>query len=152
MVLARFRAAGLKISLKKCQFFKEEVNYLGHVVSADGVKPNPSTTSAILNFPKPSNIKEMRGFLGLVGYYRRFIPDFAKHAKPLTMQLKSKAPYIWSSEQEVAFNFLKTSLTAEEFLKITNIDEDDILNEELREELIEITPGDGHVQYNPEQE
>ena len=69
-VLGRLRAVGLKIKLSKCQFVRKEVKYLGHIVSSDGIKPNPEKVEAIKNFPRPSNIRTVRGFLGLVGYYR----------------------------------------------------------------------------------
>ena len=76
-IFKRFKEIGLKIKLSKCQFIREDVKYLGLIVSNQGVHPNPEKIEAIQKFPLPKNIRQLRGFLGLVGYYRRFIPQFA---------------------------------------------------------------------------
>lgn len=78
----------LKIQLGKSQFMKKQVNFLGHLVTDEGVKPDPEKIKVIQNWPTPRNPKELKGFLGLLGYYRKFIRDFAKITKPLTAQLR----------------------------------------------------------------
>ena len=77
-VLDRLRNNNLKLQPDKCEFLRKEVSYLGHVISESGVKPNPEKISAVKNFPIPRTTKEIKSFLGLVGYYRRFIKNFAK--------------------------------------------------------------------------
>lgn len=83
-VFERLRKANLKIQLDKCKFLQRKVKYLGHIVTPSGVKPDPSKINAIQNYPLPKSQKEIKQFLGLLGYYRKFIKDFAKLTKPLT--------------------------------------------------------------------
>lgn len=78
----------MKIQLDKSEFLKKEVAFLGHIVTDQGVKPNPDKIIAIQKWPIPRNQKELKGFLGILGYYRRFVRDFAKITKPLTAQLR----------------------------------------------------------------
>lgn len=87
-VFNRLRESNFKLQLDKSEFLRKEVAYLGHVVTPEGVKPNPDKISAITKFPLPSTTKQIKGFLGLLGYYRRFINNFAKLTKPLTKCLK----------------------------------------------------------------
>lgn len=87
-VFSRLREANLKVQLDKSEFFHKEIAFLGHVVTTEGVKPNPEKIQAIKNFPIPRSTKEIKSFLGLLGYYRKFIKDFAKLTKPLTECLK----------------------------------------------------------------
>ena len=81
--LQRLREFGLKLSPEKCQFFRTSVKYLGHVVSANGVETDPQKIAALTTWPRPNNIKELKSFLGFAGYYRRFIKDYSKIARPL---------------------------------------------------------------------
>ena len=82
-VLGRLREFGLKLSPDKCHFFRTSVKYLGHVVSEKGVETDPTKIAALTTWPKPQNVKELKSFLGFSGYYRRFIRDYAKIARPL---------------------------------------------------------------------
>ncbi len=82
--------ANMKIQIDKCEFLKTEVEFLGFIISQNGIKTNPSKVKSILEFPPPQTIKELRSFLGLSGYYRRFIKDYAKLAKPLTILLRGE--------------------------------------------------------------
>ncbi|PIK38997.1 hypothetical protein BSL78_24163 [Apostichopus japonicus] len=82
-VFDRLRQQGLKIKPSKCTFFQSEVKYLGHRVTADGVRPDPDKVQAVKNWPEPQNVKDLRSFLGFCSFYRRFVVDFAKTAKPL---------------------------------------------------------------------
>lgn len=90
-VFERLRKANFKIQLDKTEFLRKEVAYLGHVVTSEGVKPNPDKVRAIKKYPIPKTTKEIKGFLGLLGYYRKFIKDFAELTKPLTKCLKKGA-------------------------------------------------------------
>ena len=101
--------AGLTLKPSKCQWARTEVIYLGHLISGDGIKPNPGKITAVQNFPVPKNKAEVRTFLGLASYYRRFIDNFASIAKPSTelTKLKRNLCFRWTPEAESAFNQLK---------------------------------------------
>ena len=83
-VLERIVSSGLKLKTKKCVLFSRKVLYLGHVVTEEGISTDPEKVAAVQNWPEPCNISEVRSFLGICGYYRRFIEKFAEIAKPLT--------------------------------------------------------------------
>jgi len=116
-LMARLREANLKLQPDKCEFLRKEVAYLGHIISEEGVKPDPHKIKAVINFPAPRNPKNIKQFLGLVGYYRRFIPQFSKIAKPLTDLLKKNRPFKWELSQTNAFNILRESLCSEPILQ-----------------------------------
>lgn len=88
IVLETLKNANFRIQPDKSEFFKTEVEFLGFIVSENGLMPNPKKVEAIRNYPQPTNLKELRMFLGLSGYYRRFIKDYAKLARPLTVLLR----------------------------------------------------------------
>lgn len=88
-VLLRLKQHGLIIQPDKCEFMKRDCHYLGHVVTADGIKPNPNKIEAIVKYPIPKTPKQIKSFLGVVGFYRKFIRNFAHIAKPLTNSLKN---------------------------------------------------------------
>lgn len=90
-VFQRLRETNFKIQLDKSEFLRREVAYLGHIVTPEGVKPNPEKIAAIKKYPIPTTTKEIKSFLGLLGYYRKFIKDFARLTKPLTLCLKKDA-------------------------------------------------------------
>jgi hypothetical protein len=89
-VLERLKQFNLKLEPYKCEFFKTEFSYLGHFVTSDGVRPDPDKVRAINEFPTPKNETDIKSFLGLAGYYRRFISQFSKIAKPLNYLLKKE--------------------------------------------------------------
>ena len=82
-VFDKLKAAGLKLKPSKCELFKKQINYLGHVVGQEGVAADPAKIKAVTKCPRPTTVTEVRSFLGFVSYYRRFIPNFSKVAKPL---------------------------------------------------------------------
>ena len=84
----KLKEANLKVQLEKSEFFQKETTYLGHIVSTDGIKPNPEKIEVVQKYKIPKTPKQIQQFLGLCGYYRKFINDFAKIAKPMTSYLK----------------------------------------------------------------
>ncbi|KAL6416665.1 hypothetical protein ACFW04_013257 [Cataglyphis niger] len=113
----RLRQTNLKLQPDKCEFLRKEVGYLGHIISDEGVKPDPAKIRAVKEFPTPRNAKNIKQFLGLAGYYRRFIPNFSKTARPLTNLLKKEEPFDWTDEQESAFVQLREALCTEPILQ-----------------------------------
>ena len=116
-VLSRLRTGGLKLNVKKCTFCAPEVKYLGHVVSKNGLCPDESKVSAVQNFSVPQDRTQLRSFLGLIGYYRRFIQDFSMHAEPLYRLSKKNVPFAWGDDQEKAFSYMKKALTSAPILQ-----------------------------------
>ena len=109
-VLEAIRTSGLTLKPEKCRFAYEELKFLGHVVNAKGVLPDPAKTSAIANFPRPKEKKGVRRFLGLCAYYGRFVANFARIAEPLTRLTKDSTPFCWEEAQEEAFRELQKRL------------------------------------------
>lgn len=85
----------LKLQPDNCEFMRKEVADLGHIITNDGVKPSPDKVKATQNFPAPKNQKNIKSFLGLAGYYRKFIEQFSKHTKPITKLLKKDEKFEW---------------------------------------------------------
>ena len=110
MVFDRLKAANLKLKPKKCVFGCRKVRFLGHLVSADGVEPLPDTCQVIQEFPVPTNLRELRSFLGITGYYRRFVKKYSERALPLTELTKLDVPFIWGQAQQESFQDLKNAL------------------------------------------
>jgi hypothetical protein len=99
-----------KIKLSKCSFAQRSIHYLGHVISGAGVATDPQKVEAIANWPTPKNSKELRSFLGLAGYYRKFVRYFGVIAKPLTELLKKNVLFIWTSAHDNSFKALQSAL------------------------------------------
>lgn len=116
-VLDRLESEGLSVKLEKCQFCRSELTFLGYNVTTDGVRPNKDKVKAVTDFVSPTNVKQVRQFLGLTSYYRRFINDYARHAEPLFALTRSDVPFKWSSECQAAMDFLKDKLTSAPVLK-----------------------------------
>jgi len=116
-VFSRMRKHNLKLQPDKCEFLRREISYLGHVIGQAGVKPDEKRVKAVRDYPEPRTTRELKGFLGLAGYYRKFIPNFSKIAKPLTELLKKDVPYTWNEKIETAFVTLKSLLTTEPLLQ-----------------------------------
>lgn len=101
----------LKVKRSKCAFAQSSLTYLGHVISAHGVTTDTKNIQSVRNWPVPQNVKEVRGFLGLAGYYRKFVKHFGIMSLPLTDLLKKHVVFHWTSETQAAFEALKTALT-----------------------------------------
>jgi hypothetical protein len=110
-ILSLLRQHQLFMKLSKCSFAQKQLEYLGHIISDKGVATDPSKTSAMPNWQTPSNITDLRGFLGLTGYYRKFVKHYGLIAKPLTQLLKKKQ-FQWGSEAEEAFKSLKQAMSS----------------------------------------
>ena len=123
-VLDRFRTSGLKLKPSKCQFFRTEVTYLGHCINADGLKPDPTNVAKVMEWPTPKCVRDVRSFLGLASYYRRFIPHFSQVASPLNQLTQKNTPFVWSDSCEEAFKLLKSSLISPPLLSYPNFDEE----------------------------
>ncbi|KAG8472896.1 hypothetical protein CXB51_034783 [Gossypium anomalum] len=111
LVLQILRDKQLYAKFSKCEFWLREVSFLGHVVSASGIRVDPSKITAILNWKPPRNITEVRSFLGLAGYYRHFVKGFSTIATPMTRLLQKDVKFVWSEKCQRSFDQLKTYLT-----------------------------------------
>lgn len=111
VIFDRLRTHGLKLKLKKCSFLQEETNYLGFVVNESGIKADQEKVESIKSIPPPTCIREVRSFIGMCSYYRRFIPNFSAIAEPIIHLTKKHAHFKWTREHQKAFDFLKNSLT-----------------------------------------
>ncbi|XP_038704764.1 uncharacterized protein LOC120000718 [Tripterygium wilfordii] len=107
----------LLVKKSKCAFGQDRVEYLGHVVSREGVSADPSKIKAIMDWPLPENVKELRGFLGLTGYYRKFVKDYGKVCHPL-YQLTKKNCFVWTSIATEAFEKLKSLMVSPQVLAL----------------------------------
>jgi len=123
-VLNRLRNSNLKLQPDKCEFLRKEVIYLGHIITEKGISPDPSKLEAVKNFPIPKRVKDIQAFIGLSGYYRKFIEDFSKIAKPLTKLTKKGEKFEWSTPQQQAFETLKIKLTSAPVLKYPDFNEE----------------------------
>ena len=109
-VLTRLEAAGLKLKREKCEFLLPSVKYLGHHISADGLRPTKSKVGAISDAPAPQNVSQLRSFLGLVNYYGKFLQHLSHTLAPLYRLLEKKTRWIWGQLHKEAFRKVKTEL------------------------------------------
>ena len=113
----RLREADLKLNREKCSFFKNHIQYLEHLISGEGIKPLPEKLESIKEMPPPTTPKEVKQFLGLIGYYRKFVPRFADVARPLTNLTRPDQPFEWSDKYQTSFELLKEALIKEPILR-----------------------------------
>ena len=110
IIFERLREADLKLKLQKCSFFKKHIQYLGHLLSEEGIQPLPEKLESISKMPTPKNAKQVKQFLGLVGYYRKFVPRFADISRILTKLTRKNEEFKWTTECEKCFKLLKEYL------------------------------------------
>lgn len=109
---------GLELNLKKCQFMKRKINFLGHIIENGTIRPSAEKTEAVQKFPEPKNAKDVQSFLGLTGYFRKFVSSYATIAKPLSDLLRTSMPFKFEQEQKLAFQRLKDILCNEPVLHL----------------------------------
>ena len=116
-VFYQLRKAGLKMKQSKWDFFKSQIHYLGHLISEDGISPLLDKLNSIKNMPVLKCMKEIKQFLGLTGYYRKFVPRFADISRPLTRLTRKETIFNWTPECQKSFELLKSYLCGEPILK-----------------------------------
>jgi hypothetical protein len=124
MVLQVLREHQIYAKFSKCDFFQKEIQYLGHIISTEGVEVDLEKIKAIMDWPTPRNVTEVRYFMGLVGYYKRFIRGFSKIGNPITSLQEKGKKFVWSQECEASFQQLKHLLTNAPVLKIADPEND----------------------------
>ncbi|CAC5413534.1 unnamed protein product [Mytilus coruscus] len=136
IVLKRLQEAGLKLKPEKCNIFQTEVTFLGHVVSEQGIQPNPDNITKILEFPVPKTVKGVRHILGLGSYYRRFIRNFSDLVKPLTELTKKSSKFVWSENCHLAFEHLKQQFVSPGILAYPRDEGEYILDTDASDDAI----------------
>lgn len=109
-VFSQLRSAQLRLKPKKCDLLRDQVHFLGYVVSPAGIEPDPAKTDKVNEFPTPTDATSVRRFLGLASYYRRFVPNFSVIAAPLNQLTKKNAQFEWTEDCEISFERLKSAL------------------------------------------
>jgi hypothetical protein len=121
IVLGRLRAHQLYAKLSKCEFWLEKIVFLRHILTTEGIEVDPSKVEAVSKWEQPSNVSEIRSFLGMAGYYRRFIKGFSSIAKPMTKLLKKDNKFVWTPKCEQSFQVIKKKLTTTPVLTLSDI-------------------------------
>jgi reverse transcriptase-like protein/integrase-like protein len=116
-VLTRLREAGLQASINKCEFHVKRTKYLGFIVTTEGIEVDPEKTAVIQNWKKPSTVKGVQSFLGFCNFYRRFIKDYSRIARPLNWLTKANLPFQWDTDCQTAFDELKKRLASAPVLR-----------------------------------
>jgi hypothetical protein len=146
IVLQTLRKHKLYANFDKCDFYQKEIQYLGHVISAEGIVVDPEKTKAIMEWPIPKDVADIRSFMGITGYYRRFIEGFSKIAYPITSLQKKGTRFNWSEKCQDSFNKLKELLTMAPILKVADLDKDfTICVDASKEGLGGVLTQEGHV-------
>jgi hypothetical protein len=121
LVLQKLREHKLYAKRSECEFWLKEVSFLCHIVSNGGISVDPGKVKDVLNWKPPTDVGEIRSFLGLAGYYRRFIEGFSKLAKPMTSLLEKNAKFVWSDKCQASFEELKKRLTTTPVLVLPDL-------------------------------
>ena len=135
-ILDRLKSAGLKLKPEKCSLLQKSVTFLGHVVSGDGISTDPEKIKVVAEWPVPSSVKEVRSFLGLAGYYRRFVKGFADIAAPLHALIKKNQSFHWSDEMQVSFITLRNALISPPVLAMPNDSDPFLLDTDASDQTI----------------
>ena len=117
IVLDILQEVNLMLNAEKCHFFLTNVTLLGHIISRDGIQPDDEKIVKVKNYPVPTTIRQLRGFLGLASYYRKFIKNFSTIAKPLNQLLEKDVSYLWTNQTQQAFETLKNHLISAPILR-----------------------------------
>ncbi|WVZ75123.1 LOW QUALITY PROTEIN: hypothetical protein U9M48_023210 [Paspalum notatum var. saurae] len=126
-VLERLRSHKLYAKFSKCEFWLRKIAFLGHIITAEGVSVDPKKVKAIMEWQQPINVSEIRSFIGLAGYYRRFIEEFAKIARPMSSLLEKDKKFEWTEACERSFQKLKEKLTTAPVLALPDIHRDFVI-------------------------
>jgi hypothetical protein len=118
-VFDRLSEAGLKLKPKKCQFLQEEISFLGHIVSKSGIRTDPAKVAAVKEMKRPETVTQVKSFLGLESYYRKFVKDFSKIVKPLFNLTKKEKKFMWEEGTEAAFQELKNRLISAPYFGVS---------------------------------
>jgi hypothetical protein len=121
LIMEKLREHKLYVKFSKCEFWLNKVGFLGHIVSAEGVAVDPSKVTSVTEWESPKNAGDIQSFLGLAGYYRRFIENFSKIAKPMTELLKKDKKFEWTDSCEASFQELKKRLVSAPVLCLPDI-------------------------------
>ena len=127
-VFRRFVSAGLKLKPSKCVLFQKSVAYLGHIVSKNGIETDPVKVERVCEWPVPESSTEVKSFLGLAGYYCRFVPNFASVARPLRKLTEANVDFAWTSECQSSFDALKKLLSTAPILSYPDFSAEFILD------------------------
>jgi hypothetical protein len=146
IVLQTLRKHKLYAKFDKCDFYQKEIQYLGHVISSEGIVVDPEKIKAIMEWPVPKDVADIRSFMGITGYYRRFIEGFSKIAYPITSLQKKGTKFNWSQKCQDSFNKLKELLTSAPILKVADPDKDfTVCIDASKEGLGGVLTQEGHV-------
>jgi hypothetical protein len=121
IVLERHRAHQLYANLSKCEFWLAKIAFLGHILTTEGIEVDPSKVEEVSKWKQPSNVSEVRSFLGMAGYYRRFIKGFSSIARLMTELLKKDNKFVWTPKCEESFQIVKKKLTIAPVLTLPDI-------------------------------
>lgn len=113
-------AHNIQLKISKCTFYAREFQYLGQIISENGMRANPTKTEVIKNYPRPTTVKKLQAFLGLSFYFRRYVKNFSQISKPLTSLLKKEQPSVWTVQQQESVDKLKQTLMEDVLLAFPN--------------------------------
>lgn len=123
-VFERLREVNLKLNPAKCEFLKKDILYLGHVISSEGILPDPEKINTVKNYPRPNNSDELKRFVAFVNYYRKFIKNFAQIAHPLNALSKKNVPFNWNGKCQKSFEILKEKIISPPILQYPDFSEE----------------------------
>ena len=135
-IFIRLSEVNLKLKPSKCTFFQKQIQFLGHIVSENGVATDPQKVSAIIDWPVPTSAKQTRSFIGLCSYYRRFVQGFAQIARPLHKLCEKSANFHWTDECQISFDILKRKLSESPILAYPLPSRDFILDTDASDKAV----------------